>query len=140
MKFRKVDSLNRNINSVPVQNFSCFSVNDRFVPYFVLKPAPHGAPPLSLLLQAVSVSPPRLPLTRGCRHSCCVTKISPCRAAGGDERIYSFCKFFCFFVCLLDRGHIKTPEHGCCFFYSFSNGFVCPLPQFSAACSQSDSR
>ncbi|MBR4062600.1 MAG: hypothetical protein IKK01_05990, partial [Clostridia bacterium] len=30
---------------------------------------------------------------------------------GGDERIYLFCKFFCFLVCLLDRGHIILNAH-----------------------------
>ena len=38
-----------------------------------------------------------------------MTKVSPCCAAGGNERIYSICKFFfVFLVCLLYRGHI-TP-------------------------------
>ncbi|MBR2370416.1 MAG: hypothetical protein IKA82_00180, partial [Clostridia bacterium] len=49
-----------------------------------------------------------------------VTKLSPCCAAGGDERIFSIVNSFCFFHCLLDRGHIT--EVGQPFFMFFDFG------------------
>ena len=59
-----------------------------------------------------------------------MTKISPCCAAGGDERIYSICKFFCFLVCLLDRGHIIS-SFSAYYLYFVAAPFVCSAAIFS---------
>ena len=43
-----------------------------------------------------------------------MTKISPCCTAGGDEKNHiQFVNSFCFFSCLLDRGHINIDMRIC---------------------------